>query len=62
MTKLVLECEQLGKHSSDSEVEHRKHELLQAKVRVKELWKHMCDQICEFDYALWEKDNELASL
>ena len=62
LTKLVLECEQLGKHSSDSEVEHLKHELLQATVRVKELWKHMCDQICEFDYALWEKDYELEFL
>ena len=62
LTKLVLECEQLGKHSSDSEVEHLKHELLQATVRVKELWKHMCDQICQFDYALWEKDNELEFL
>ncbi|XP_065903134.1 uncharacterized protein [Dysidea avara] len=51
LTKLVFEREQLGKHSSDSKVECLKHELLQAKVRVKELWKHMCDQIREFDYA-----------
>ena len=59
LTKLVFEREQLGKHSSDSgkhssdsKVERLKHELLQATVRVKELWKHMCDQIREFDYAL----------
>ena len=52
MTKLVLECEQLREHSSGSEVERLKRELLQAKVRVKELWKDMCDQIREFDYAL----------
>ena len=62
MTKLVLECEQLRKHSSGSEVECLKRELLQARVLVKELWKDMCDQIREFDYALWERDNELESL
>ena len=62
MTKLVLECEQLRKYSSGSEVERPKHELLQAKVRIKELWKDMCDQIRELDYALWERDNEPKSL
>ena len=62
MTKLILECEQLREHSSGSEVERLKRELLQAKVRVKELWKDKCDQIREFDYTLWERDNELESL
>ncbi|XP_065903460.1 coiled-coil domain-containing protein 158-like isoform X2 [Dysidea avara] len=62
MTKLVLECEELRKHCSGSEVECRKCELLQAKVRVKELWKDICDQIREFDYALWERDKELEYL
>ena len=62
MTKLVLECEQLKQHSSGSEVETLKRDLQQTKGRVKELWKDMCEQIREFDYALWEKDNELESL
>ena len=62
MTKLVLQCEQLKQHSSASEVESLKGELQKAKSRVKELWGDMCEQICEFDFAMWEKDCELKSL
>ena len=43
-------------------MESLKGELQKAKSRVKELWDDMCEQICEFDFAMWEKDCELGSL
>jgi len=47
---------------SGSDLESLKGELQKAKGRVKEHQRDICEQICEFDFAMWEKDCEVESL